>query len=235
MEDILASIRRIIADDQTQAGRSGLGSLRRGGAAPLPLLAPPDEAEDIAEQSSHPAFDEVLDLARMPEAVVAEPAALQPLTVAESYHPAAAAEEAYEEEADPVASDQGVVHSYVNSYAAPAPLQETTVRYSQPAMEQPAPPSSYAAEPPQPVRSRQLQANGDGTEPLLSPALGASVMSSFETLAATVVLQNDDMLDRIMHDLMRPLLKTWLEENLPTLVERLVRAEIERVARGGRG
>ena len=29
-----------------------------------------------------------------------------------------------------------------------------------------------------------------------------------------------------------PLLKQWLDENLPTIVERMVRAEIERVARG---
>ena len=31
-----------------------------------------------------------------------------------------------------------------------------------------------------------------------------------------------------------PMLKAWLDDNLPGLVERLVRAEIERVARGGR-
>ena len=60
-------------------------------------------------------------------------------------------------------------------------------------------------------------------------------MSAFETLAATVVLQNTDMLERMMRELLRPLVKTWLDENLPTLVERLVRNEIERVARGGRG
>jgi cell pole-organizing protein PopZ len=34
--------------------------------------------------------------------------------------------------------------------------------------------------------------------------------------------------------MLKPMLKTWLEENLPSLVERLVRAEIERVSRGGR-
>jgi hypothetical protein len=34
--------------------------------------------------------------------------------------------------------------------------------------------------------------------------------------------------------MMRPMLREWLEENLPGLVERIVRAEIERVARGGR-
>jgi cell pole-organizing protein PopZ len=72
-------------------------------------------------------------------------------------------------------------------------------------------------------------------EPLTSPRVGASVMSAFETLAASVVLQNTDMLDKIMRDLLRPMLKSWLDDNLPTLVERMVRAEIERVSRGGRG
>jgi cell pole-organizing protein PopZ len=34
--------------------------------------------------------------------------------------------------------------------------------------------------------------------------------------------------------MMRPMIKTWLDDNLPGVVERLVRAEIERVSRGGR-
>jgi len=34
--------------------------------------------------------------------------------------------------------------------------------------------------------------------------------------------------------MLRPMLKAWLDENLPGIVERLVRAEIERLARGAR-
>jgi cell pole-organizing protein PopZ len=34
--------------------------------------------------------------------------------------------------------------------------------------------------------------------------------------------------------MLRPMLRAWLDDNLPTIVERLVRAEIERVARGSR-
>lgn len=41
-------------------------------------------------------------------------------------------------------------------------------------------------------------------------------------------------LNEIVRDMLRPMLKGWLDDNLPVLVERLVRAEIERVARGGR-
>jgi cell pole-organizing protein PopZ len=33
-------------------------------------------------------------------------------------------------------------------------------------------------------------------------------------------------------EMIEPLLRDWMENNLPTLVERLVREEIERVARG---
>jgi uncharacterized protein len=32
-------------------------------------------------------------------------------------------------------------------------------------------------------------------------------------------------------ELLRPMLKSWLDDNLPSIVERLVRAEIERVTR----
>ena len=43
-------------------------------------------------------------------------------------------------------------------------------------------------------------------------------------------------LDEIVCDLLRPLLRTWLDENLPGIVERLVQAEIARVSpRSGPG
>ncbi len=66
---------------------------------------------------------------------------------------------------------------------------------------------------------------------LLSPAAGASVASAFNALAAARVLRNSDALAALTQDLLRPMLKAWLDDNLPALVERLVRAEIERVAR----
>ena len=47
--------------------------------------------------------------------------------------------------------------------------------------------------------------------------------------------QNQETMESLTRQLMQPLLKQWLDDNLPTLVEKLVRAEIERVARGGRG
>jgi cell pole-organizing protein PopZ len=69
---------------------------------------------------------------------------------------------------------------------------------------------------------------------LLSPSSTAAVSAAFNTLASTVLSDNARTLEDIVKEMMRPMLREWLEENLPGLVERIVRAEIERVARGGR-
>jgi hypothetical protein len=40
--------------------------------------------------------------------------------------------------------------------------------------------------------------------------------------------------EELVTELIRPMLKTWLDDNLPALSERLVRAEVERVSRAQR-
>ena len=60
------------------------------------------------------------------------------------------------------------------------------------------------------------------------------VSQAFNTLIASRFLQSNDAMGEMVRDMLRPMLKAWLDDNLPILVERLVRAEIERVARGGR-
>ncbi|MGA0564088.1 DUF2497 domain-containing protein [Ancylobacter sp. VNQ12] len=67
---------------------------------------------------------------------------------------------------------------------------------------------------------------------LVSTATNAAVSTAFGTLARTVA-SNSRTVDDLVTEALRPMLKAWLDENLPTLVERLVRAEIERVARQG--
>lgn len=70
---------------------------------------------------------------------------------------------------------------------------------------------------------------------LLSQNTGLQVARSFEELAAAIDgAAERRSLDEIAEDMLRPMLREWLDDNLPTLVERLVREEIERVARGPR-
>ena len=86
-----------------------------------------------------------------------------------------------------------------------------------------------APEPPQ--RPRELPLSADH---LLSGATDTSVGNAFNMLAHTVLTNNARTLEDLVRELLKPMLKSWLDDNLPPLVERLVRAEIERVARGGR-
>ncbi|MFS8046987.1 DUF2497 domain-containing protein [Rhizobium sp. BR 314] len=72
------------------------------------------------------------------------------------------------------------------------------------------------------------------SSPLMSEAAGAQVSRSFEELAAIVDGGPRRSLDELAQEMLRPMLQEWLDDNLPTLVERLVREEIERVARGPR-
>ncbi|MGE3145394.1 MAG: PopZ family protein, partial [Pseudorhodoplanes sp.] len=92
-----------------------------------------------------------------------------------------------------------------------------------------------AAPAPQPAASYPRVAhpgNGADTMSLLSASTSASVDNAFHSLAQAVMVQNGRTLEDIVCDMMRPMLKSWLDDNLPGLVERLVRAEIERVSRG---
>jgi cell pole-organizing protein PopZ len=66
----------------------------------------------------------------------------------------------------------------------------------------------------------------------MSKATDASISAAFGSLSHVVLTANARTLDDLVADMLRPMLRDWLDSNLPPLVERLVRQEIERVARG---
>ena len=86
-------------------------------------------------------------------------------------------------------------------------------------------PAGGAATPPAMTRA-------SGDHALLSPRTSAAVDLAFNTLAQTVLVQNSRTLDDLVREMLKPMLKAWLDDNLPNMVERMVRAEIERVSRG---
>jgi cell pole-organizing protein PopZ len=81
------------------------------------------------------------------------------------------------------------------------------------------------------ARRQFEQATGDERS-MLSATTTSAVDAAFNSLAQSVLVQNSQTLDGLVREMLRPMLKTWLDDNLPNLVERLVRAEIERVSRG---
>ncbi|WP_257165221.1 DUF2497 domain-containing protein [Bradyrhizobium sp. SRS-191] len=69
-------------------------------------------------------------------------------------------------------------------------------------------------------------------QPILAPSTVNAVESAFNALANTVLSNNARTLEDLVKEMLRPMLKSWLDDNLPALVERIVKAEIERVSRG---
>jgi uncharacterized protein len=201
MEDILASIRRIIAEDQSHGlTRSGLTGLTRRG-------QPAEAAAD----------------AKVP-AIEAPPTDFMPVTEEADLHNVSHADPlrtSYEAEA------VGLDLTPEND-AAFAPLEHDAY------VDETAPePVAVASLPEQAPPSFEPPAAPEA-EPLISASTGASITSSFQALAESVVLRDPGLVERVMRESMRPLLKEWLDDHLPSIVERLVRSEIERVARGGR-
>ena len=85
-----------------------------------------------------------------------------------------------------------------------------------------------------PARQESTQAQAAASKDsgqLLSPGSDKVVSGAFSALAHTILAQNARTLEDLVTDMLRPMLQGWLNENLPTLVERLVKEEIDRVAR----
>jgi cell pole-organizing protein PopZ len=69
-------------------------------------------------------------------------------------------------------------------------------------------------------------------KPLVSDQTDMAVNSSFQGLGIARSMPTSQAVEAMARDMLRPMLKEWLDSHLPTLVEKLVRAEIERVVRG---
>ncbi len=85
-----------------------------------------------------------------------------------------------------------------------------------------------------PFAARESTPAPEPEAPLVSVETDREVGASFQALAASLAAPDPQRVEEMTRDLLRPMLKSWLDENLPSLVERLVKAEIQRVARGGR-
>jgi len=187
MEEILASIRRIIADDEpanetTESREDNVATARESAAQAPPR---PSAAPSYAAPTSPP-----------PRIAPADAAASTPPMT--------------EEEIDSM-----LAHLRGTPRQPPAGSPRTE--------------AAAASEPAPTLDAPRAAVEERG---LLSAATTAAVDAAFDALARTAQARNGRTLEEVVSELLRPMLKTWLDENLPEMVERLVRAEIERVSRG---
>lgn len=184
MEDILASIRRIIADDQEAP---------RPPEPEEPMPSPLRNVLDIAERHVAPLLG----------AGPNEPV-LGPWNRGD--HEDGALE-------DTLAHPESISFAEADEPEEPAPAP-ASVR--EPVLRRPEP-----SAPPEPAPAKSL----------LSQEAKASVSTSFDRLSASIKPSQPKTVEDLMKEMLRPMLKAWLDDHLPPLVEGLVREEIERIAR----
>jgi len=225
MEEILASIRRIIADDEAKPAAAEKASTPPAAARPEPP-AKPAAMKDIP-----------------PSAIAPKPAAPKPAPPPPAPEPA-------------VSNSQDDIDAMLASLDAATP--EADIRPAQPeadvfeltdemAVATPTPPapsfnkiepeddiefSEAVKAPRQPAYEPPPFESAAPAQQILSRSTVSAVESAFNSLANTVLSNNARTLEDLVKEMLRPMLKSWLDDNLPGLVERIVKAEIERVSRG---
>ena len=207
MEEILASIRRIIADDEPKPATKPEAKLPEPPpAAKTPPPPPPSRPAPAPAAMKQDDIDAML--AGLDEPAAPEPPPPEPEPEPEVLE----LTEAMQAPASPafrkIDAQQDVVFEEAPEPEPPRPsprAPDPAPHLAQPAMPEPA---------------------------IMSSATAAAVDSAFNALAHTVLVQNAKTLEDLVKEMLRPMLQHWLDNNLPTLVERLVRQEIERVARG---
>ncbi len=245
MEEILASIRRIIADDEAKPPVA-----EKAPSPPPPSPPVAAKAEKPAAPAAKPTMDNI-----PPSNIPAAKAAAAKAVAAPPPKPAPA----------PPAPAPAASNSQDDIDALLAGLDETTteaeIRPSQPepevleltdemALPDPPPPrtSFQKVEPQDDLEFAEAAAkpayrspptyeppafeNSTMSQQILSRSTVSAVESAFNSLANTVLSNNARTLEDLVKEMLRPMLKSWLDDNLPGLVERIVKAEIERVSRG---
>lgn len=244
MEEILASIRRIIADDEakpppTEAAKPEKPATPAVSPKPQAMndippskVAPPKPAAERAAppppaKPAPPPSAPAADASNSQDDIDALLAGLDAATPAPEVR-------APEPEPEPEPDVLELTDEMAMDPTPPPPPPSfrkveprDDLEFAESPPPRPAPPPSYASvdfdAPPLPPQ-----------QPILAQSTVSAVESAFNSLAHTVLSSNARTLEDLVKEMLRPMLKSWLDDNLPGLVERIVKAEIERVSRGGR-
>jgi uncharacterized protein len=81
------------------------------------------------------------------------------------------------------------------------------------------------------AQASEIAEMGEQRGQLISPEVNNAVHAAFNALQQTVLVNNSRTLEDLLREMLQPALKAWLDDNLPGMVERLVRVEIEQISR----
>ncbi|MFG1480822.1 DUF2497 domain-containing protein [Xanthobacter sp. V4C-4] len=235
--------RAVQAPPPASLGRTGLrpegrqeGRATGGGGAPrAPVRAatPRRSWDEVADHDS-PARDAELNGGGLDHAAPSDSAGERGSALQRGGADAPIAYEAVPQRPDPrPVADLPPVRPQPAARVEPAalPAVERETRVEPPRVERPARRSEPVADAPQPAAAvvagewRAALPRKD----LLSPAVDVAVAAAFKSLGDLVLPQQERTVEDLVKEILRPMLKEWLDQNLAGIVERLVRAEIERV------
>jgi hypothetical protein len=80
------------------------------------------------------------------------------------------------------------------------------------------------------AQAAEIPEMGEERGQLISREVNNAVHAAFNALAQTVLVNNSRTLEDLLREMLQPILKVWLNDNLPGIVERLVRVEIEQIS-----
>lgn len=253
MEEILASIRKAI-DEDTRFGAKVAADVSSAGALPADGL--PDNSvpatNDGGANSDLQLAEDVLELTRGNRAARAEAGRRTTHVALVSADSPGILRPAFGQSRDETVSLSGAV-------AKTTPLEETVLgpevevavealggvqdvqadfREADMAMEQtkfnPRPSGERHLEPVSLDQGSREQGSRDNDPTLKLADVDAVVSAAFDKLANQLAdsrRQTTPTLEDLAKELMRPVIKEWLDANLSSIVERMVQAEIERVTR----
>lgn len=98
------------------------------------------------------------------------------------------------------------------------------------------PPKSAPKPAPPPEAAPKRAEPDDDNDSLLSAATVARTLEGFSRLAATTPVERPNhapgiTLEDITREMLRPMLREWLDSNLPPLIEKLVQRELDKLSR----
>ncbi len=217
MEEILASIRRIISDDEAKPAAAKAEPPRSELPSPPPAAAKPAMPASAAPKpAARPAAP--------PPAAKNNQADIDAMMAAfDNPKASAAKDDAPDDDVFELTEQMAMPELPAASFQHVEPDDDLEFTEA-PAARTPPPEPAYHA----PSHATPSLPRAD----MLSTTTVSAVESAFNALATTVLSNNARTLEDLVKEMLRPMLKSWLDDNLPNLVERIVKAEIERVSRG---
>ena len=213
MEEILASIRKIISDD-----------------AAAPASAPEPEPEIANDEEDDVSLEEVMfdeDIREeAAEADAAEEFEMESFEIEDF-----SAEEPPEAAPEPVQSFESLLSA---SRAAEAEPEPAPWPVPEPVAVAPAPAQPEPAPEPAPVEKPMSASPAYDNASLTDESTANAAAGALGKLISKMDLGADNTLEGLVRELLRPMIKEWLDANLATIVEQKVEAEVERISRMAR-